>query len=350
MEVIKTGFRKTGVYPVDEDAVNERWLVLNEVPTEEQGCEVPERQLLQEEVEMLDLAKKASQPKDDEEAINGEAAEKQLLPEELEMLELANKMSQSTNRNPVESTRRAANASAVRASTCRACGARRDAGSANPFVQAGVVAPYVSDLLTPIPEAHTRRARRIKPKALVFDEEYVATLKREADEKEERKRKEKLKKKEEREEKKKKKMEELANMRKEKLEIRQKLREEKQKKKMEELENKRQERLQIRQKTREEALKKKKKAGTRKKTSSQARVESGLTDNMTPVGSGQQTPTCSGQETPVGSGQQTPTYSGQLTPTCSGQQTPTCSGQWTPTCSGQRTPTCSGQRTPTCSG
>ncbi|XP_078589556.1 uncharacterized protein LOC144869927 [Branchiostoma floridae x Branchiostoma japonicum] len=347
MEVIKTGFRKTGVYPVDEDAVNERWLVLNEVHTEQQdGCEA-ERQLLQEEVEMLDLAEIASQAKEDEEAIGHEAAEKQLLPEELEMLELADEMAQSTNRNPVKSTRRAANDSTLRRSTCRACGARLDLGSANPFVQAGVVAPYVSDLLTPIPEAHTRRARRIKPKALVFDEEYVATLKREADEKEERKRKEKLRKKKEREEKKKKKMEELANMRKEKLEIRQKLREEKQKKKMEELENKRQERLQIRQKRREEALKKKKKAGTEKKTSSQGRVESGLTD-MTPVGSGQQTPTCSGQRTPTCSGQRTPTCSGQRTPTCSGQETPVGSGQQTSNCSGHQTPVASvsGLQTP----
>ncbi|XP_066298848.1 uncharacterized protein [Branchiostoma lanceolatum] len=245
MSVIKTGFKKTGIYPVNKEAISDRWLRMNDssaCPKEEDKVidkKEAEDRLLPEELDVLRMAEEISDMQADQEDPTGRA----LLEIEVEMLELAEKI--SAKKPPVEKK-----TSAV--STCTACGSRLT--TTNPFVQTGVVPAYVADLLTPIPDSQKRKSRKVRPKALVFDQEYIETLEREKQEKEDQKCEEKLKKKEEREEKKRKKMEEMENQRKARLEATQKRREEKQRKKMEELELKRKERLEIRQKRKEEAL------------------------------------------------------------------------------------------------
>ncbi|XP_078679478.1 uncharacterized protein LOC144915108 [Branchiostoma floridae x Branchiostoma belcheri] len=89
-------------------------------------------------------------------------------------------------------------------------------------------------------ESRQRKVRRVKPRAIVFDEKYIADLRKEAEEKEERKVKEQMKRKEEREEKKERKVKEQMKRKEE--------REEKKRKKTEEMEMKRAERLQKKQK------------------------------------------------------------------------------------------------------
>ncbi|KAI8480152.1 hypothetical protein Bbelb_421360 [Branchiostoma belcheri] len=121
MSVIKTGFEKTGVFPVNESKVDSRWLTLNSQPESHD---------------------------DDNEEAGAEDVDKE---------------------EPV-----------------------------NPFVKAGIVPAYVADLLTPIQDTSQRRVRRVKPRAIVFDEKYVEDLRKEAEEKEERKVKEQMKRKEER--------------------------------------------------------------------------------------------------------------------------------------------------------
>ncbi|XP_078659034.1 uncharacterized protein LOC144904194 [Branchiostoma floridae x Branchiostoma belcheri] len=180
MSVIKTGFEKTGVFPVNESKVDSRWLTLNSQPE--------------------------SHDDDNEEAGAEDVDEEE----------------------PV-----------------------------NPFVKAGIVPAYVADLLTPIQDTSQRRVRRVRPRAIVFDEKYVDDLRKEAEEKEERKVKEQMKRKEEREEKKRKKIEEMERKRQERL---QKKRQ--QRKEIEDIERKRKERLQKKRQQRKEIEEMEPTAGT----------------------------------------------------------------------------------------
>ncbi|XP_066285258.1 uncharacterized protein [Branchiostoma lanceolatum] len=86
---------------------------------------------------------------------------------------------------------------------CKTCGCTKP--QANPLVAAGIIPEYMQDILTPVRPSQARIKKRIKPKAIVFDEEYIETLKEEAEKVE----KEKEQKKKERQEKKRKREEEV---------------------------------------------------------------------------------------------------------------------------------------------
>ncbi|XP_078610737.1 uncharacterized protein LOC144881473 [Branchiostoma floridae x Branchiostoma japonicum] len=150
-----------------------------------------------------------------------------LLDIEEEVLQLAEKEAErEARRNFHGKQKTTSTATRTPTAACYVCGARggnTTQPAENPFVKAGIVPSYVSDILQPIPESKQRK--RLKPKALVFDQEYLDNIRKEAEEEEERKREEQERKKEEREEKKRRKMQELEARRQERLENRQKKKE-----------------------------------------------------------------------------------------------------------------------------
>ncbi|XP_019636330.1 PREDICTED: tigger transposable element-derived protein 6-like [Branchiostoma belcheri] len=216
MAVVKTGFRKTGVFPIDQSQINNRWLTLNSLEVAV-GEENSADNMVEEEVEE-----------------SQDTCTYQLLPEEEEILQMAKELADQEEVVSNETTKKVLPVH-VTSPTSEVYSANE-----NPFVKAGIVPSYVADLLTPIQESRQRKVRRVKPRAIVFDEKYIADLRKEAEEKEERKVKEQMKRKEEREEKKERKVKEQMKRKEE--------REEKKRKKTEEMEMKRAERLQKKQK------------------------------------------------------------------------------------------------------
>ncbi|XP_019616695.1 PREDICTED: uncharacterized protein LOC109464202 [Branchiostoma belcheri] len=197
MAVVKRGFKNTGIFPANPDRIDQKWLLMNKQPggAEENGTKDA---LLSETMEQG--------PTVSSQELEG----RQLLSIEVEMLELAAAASfdqpfSSQSTAPKVTYKTSTNTEA----SCPSCGGVATSPMLNPLVSAGIIPGYMSDLLTPIRESQARGRRKVTPKAIVFDEEYVTTLKKEAEDKEKEKERQKENKKRERQENKRKRDEEM---------------------------------------------------------------------------------------------------------------------------------------------
>ncbi|KAI8514447.1 hypothetical protein Bbelb_070380 [Branchiostoma belcheri] len=160
MAVVKRGFKNTGIFPVNADRIDEKWLVMNKQPggAEENGTKDA---LLSETMEQG--------PTVSSQELEG----RQLLSIEVEMLELAAAASFDQPSTSSQSTapKVTCKTSTNTEASCPSCGGVATSPMLNPLVSAGIIPGYMSDLLTPIRESQARRRRKVTPKAIVFDEE-----------------------------------------------------------------------------------------------------------------------------------------------------------------------------------
>ncbi|XP_066285777.1 uncharacterized protein [Branchiostoma lanceolatum] len=183
--------------------INERWLKLNEVSStkgdgEEEDADLEQDEenydLLPVEEEVLEMAKGVAEAEEQEEDNS-----RVLLDIEEEALQMA----EEAARRSLCGKRKEKVPSSSTQTPCYACGGNiGQKPIENPFVKAGIVPPYVVDILQPIQESKQRKI--LKPKALVFDRKYHDEIRRKEEEKEKQKHEEQIRKKEEREEKKRK--------------------------------------------------------------------------------------------------------------------------------------------------
>eukprot|EP00058_Branchiostoma_floridae_P018305 XP_002603794.1 hypothetical protein BRAFLDRAFT_86625 [Branchiostoma floridae] len=224
MAAVRRGFKKTGIFPVNPDELDRRWLKMNELPGATTGATTGEieenikaRDLLPVELDVLQLAEIAAAqepPRPDGKRNNKVRSEtgRKLLDIEEEMLQLA-EAEVAADAAAHQTTAIKKKPPPVKSqSTCPTCGASK-APQENALVASGIVPKYMADILTPIPPSRARNNRRIKPRAIVFDEAYVATLKEEAEAKENEKMRQQELRKVQREEKKRKAEEEKARKR-----------------------------------------------------------------------------------------------------------------------------------------
>eukprot|EP00058_Branchiostoma_floridae_P013166 XP_002598654.1 hypothetical protein BRAFLDRAFT_67054 [Branchiostoma floridae] len=93
---------------------------------------------------------------------------------EREMLMLAEEVACSTTKTPTVNKRKMM--LNTNNPSCPSCGIAK--APANPLVEAGIIPAYMTDIMTPIKESKSRLTRRVRPKAIVFDQNYLNTLKK----------------------------------------------------------------------------------------------------------------------------------------------------------------------------